>query len=95
MEHIATQKLLTQDPWAAPIPEQEIASLRQAVNSGMPMLPWPFLKHGQRVRVECGALRGIEGTLARDPEGMRVVVSVHALQRSVAVQVDRDMIRPI
>ena len=25
MEHIATQKLLTQDPWAAPIPEQEIA----------------------------------------------------------------------
>jgi hypothetical protein len=47
------------------------------------------------VRIERGVLAGIEGTLARDPAAWRVAVSVLALNRSVAVEVDRDMIRPI
>jgi transcription antitermination factor NusG len=79
----------------ATIPDQEIISLRRTVASGMPMLPWPFLKAGQRVRIERGVLEGIEGTLARDSNTTRIVVSVDVLQRSVAVQVDRDMIRRI
>ena len=49
-------------------------------------------RHGQRVRIEKGALAGFEGTLARDSTAWRVVISVNALQRSIAVQVDRDMI---
>jgi hypothetical protein len=40
-------------------------------------------------------MAGIEGTLARDSAAWRIVVSVEALQRSVAVEVDRDMIRPV
>jgi hypothetical protein len=36
----------------------------------------------------------MEGTLARESSGWRVVVSVSALQRSIAVEVDRDMIVP-
>jgi hypothetical protein len=47
------------------------------------------------VRIEHGVLAGIEGTLARDCPGWRVVISVDALQQSVAVEVDRDMIRPM
>ena len=77
------------------IPDDEIAALRRTIESGFPLGPWPFLKTGQRVRIEYGALEGIEGTLARDAGASRIVVSVNALQRSVAVQVDRDMIRPI
>jgi hypothetical protein len=56
--------------------------------------PWPFLSVGQRVRIGKGLLAGLEGTLARDPTAWRVVVSIHALQRSIAVQVDRDIICP-
>ena len=77
------------------IPDGEIAALRRSVESGFPLGPWPFLKIGQRVRIEYGALEGIEGTLARDAGTARIVVSVNALQRSVAVEVDRDMIRAI
>ena len=44
--------------------------------------------------IEKGLLAGLEGTLARDATAWRVVVSINALQRSVAVQVDRDMISP-
>jgi transcription antitermination factor NusG len=77
------------------IPDDQIAALGRAINSGMPMGPWPFLKAGQRVRIECGVLTGLEGTLVRDSGTWRIVVSVYALHRSVAVEVDRDMIRPV
>ena len=71
------------------------ARQRRSVESGFPVGPWPFLRAGQRVRIEYGALEGIEGTLAREAGASRIIVSVNALQRSVAVEVDRDMIRPI
>jgi transcription antitermination factor NusG len=77
------------------IPDNEIVALRRTVASGLPLGPWPFLKDGQRVRIERGVLAGIEGTLTRDSTAWRVAVSVCALHRSVAVEVDRDMVRPI
>jgi transcription termination/antitermination protein NusG len=77
------------------IPDREIAVLRSAIDSGLPLGPWPFLKAGQRVRIQHGVLAGIEGLLARDSAAWRVAVSVNALQRSVAIEVDRDMICPV
>jgi len=86
--------LVSFDSRPALIPNDEISVLRRAVDSQLPLGPWPFLSVGQRVRIEKGLLAGLEGTLARDATSWRVVVSIQALQRSVAVQVDRDMIAP-
>jgi transcription antitermination factor NusG len=77
------------------IPNGEINALRRTIASGLPLGPWPFLKAGQRVRIERGVLAGIEGTLARDSSAWRIAVSVNAVQLSVAVEVDRDMICPL
>jgi transcription antitermination factor NusG len=93
--HPGVKWVVSFDHRPAAIPDEEIAALRRTVVSGMPVLPWPFLKTGQRVRIEGGVLKGIEGTLARDSGTSRIVVSVDLLQRSVAVQVDRELIRPI
>lgn len=76
----------------APIPETEIGSLQAMVASGMPVGPWPFLRVGQTVRIEGGPLRGLEGVLLQLKDAWRVVVSVPLLQRSVAVEVGRDVI---
>src|SRR5207237_8820541 len=46
------------------ISDVEIADLRRLVSSELPLAPWPFLKAGQRVRIESGSLAGIEGTTA-------------------------------
>jgi transcription antitermination factor NusG len=77
------------------IPDEEISTLRRTISSGLPLGPWPFLKAGRRVRIEHGVLAGIEGTLVRDTDAWRVAVNVNALQRSIAVEVDRDMIYPL
>lgn len=73
----------------------EIVSLRTLVNSELPRQPWPFLKVGQKVRIECGALAGLEGILLQKKGCDRIILSVSLLQRSVAAEVDSAWITPI
>lgn len=78
-----------------PVPEPEIEQVRQIVQSGADIQPWPFLKVGQRVRVHAGPLAGLHGILVEVRSTWRVVVGVELLQRSVAVQLDRDQVIPL
>ena len=78
-----------------PVDESEIAALRSIVNSGLQAEPWPYLKVGQRVRIERGSLEGVEGILTSVKKPFRLVVSVTLLQRSVAVEVDQGWVSPI
>jgi transcription antitermination factor NusG len=77
-----------------PVEDREIEEIRRVAASGLALRPWPYLKAGDRVRVERGPLRGLEGTLLRDKDGIRLVVGVELLQRSVAVELDPDMVAP-
>ena len=77
-----------------PVEDSEIAALQSIVNSRLKTEPWPYLRIGQRVRIERGSLKGIEGILlATKPQ--RLVVSVTILQRSVSVEIQEDWARPI
>jgi len=78
----------------AAIADQQIADIRAIADSGLGLGPWPFLKAGDRVRVERGPLRGIEGTLLREPDRLRLIVTVDLLQRAMAIELDADMIAP-
>jgi len=82
------------DSRPALIPNNEISSLRQAVESRLPLGPWPFLNVGHRVRIEKGLLAWMEGILEGEATAWRVIVSINALQKSVAIEVARDMIVP-
>jgi transcription antitermination factor NusG len=95
LSQTGVQSVVSFDRKPASIPDTEIRSLRRAIESHMPVGPWPFLTAGQRVRIDKGLLAGLEGTLARDASAWRVVVSVNALCRSIAVEVDRDMLAPL
>jgi len=79
----------------APIAEEEITALQSLIKSGLPSMPWPFLEVGQKVRVDRGPLRDLEGILLQAKGSHRLVLSVSLLQRSVAVEVDRDCVTPI
>ncbi len=78
----------------APLEDGEIAGIEQLLASRLALAPWPYLKMGDRVRVEHGPMRGLEGTLLRTKEGLRLVISVELLQRSMAVEVDRESVVP-
>ena len=76
----------------APIEESEIEAVRTVLRSGLATEPCPFLREGQRVRVKRGALEGVEGILMKKKNEFRMVVSVGMLQRSIAVEIDREWI---
>jgi transcription antitermination factor NusG len=77
-----------------PVDDAEIEAVRTLVASGRPLAPWPFLRIGQNVAIVNGALSGLRGVVLRDQDSWRVVVSIEALDRSIAVEIDRDMINP-
>lgn len=79
----------------APIAPRDLANIRAAVESKLPLSPWPFLKQGDRVRVERGPLKGVEGTLLQQRDCLRLVIGFEMLQRSVAVEVSPEMIVPL
>ena len=78
----------------AAIEAGEIEEIRVVAASPVGLSPWPYLKTGDRVRVEQGPLKGVEGTLLRTPEGSRLIVGVELLQRAVACEMDPGMVVP-
>jgi transcription antitermination factor NusG len=80
---------------AVPIDDEEIAAIQRVVRSGLSAETWPYVAIGQRVGVEYGPLAGLEGFLVEIRKQQRVVVSVTLLSRSVAVEVERDWVRPL
>ncbi len=80
----------------APVRDAEIDAIRQLVTSDLSLMPYPFLREGQRVRITDGPLSGIEGILVRSrPNRGLLVLSVELLHRSVAVEVDCGAVVPV
>jgi transcription antitermination factor NusG len=78
-----------------PIPNSELEAVRRVIASGLPSMPSPFLREGQRVRIRCGALKDVEGVLIHSKTDCRLVISVNLLQRSVSVEIDRELVEPV
>jgi transcription antitermination factor NusG len=76
----------------APIDDKEIDAIDLILRSGLATEPCPFLREGQRVRVKRGSLAGVEGILTKKKSDFRLVISVTMLQRSIAVEIDRELI---
>jgi transcription antitermination factor NusG len=72
--------------------EEEIVSLRVAIQADLPLEPFPFLQAGQRVRIEEGALKGVVGLVVRIKASLRLILSVTLLQRSVLLEIDRHQV---
>ena len=78
-----------------PVEDHEIASIQAFVRSGRPLQPWPFLRTGQRIRIEAGPLAGAEGIFLRSKNECRLIASITLLQRSVAVEIEQDSVTPL
>jgi transcription antitermination factor NusG len=70
------------------VDEDEIRAIQALVASGIPNHPCPYLEVGDKVRIESGPLRGLEGLLVEFQGNHQLILSVTLLQRSVAVKID-------
>ena len=72
----------------ASIPDEQIDAVRTLVENELPWTSHPFLKIGQRVRIRGGAMEGLEGILVSRNGNETLVISIDAIQRSLAVRVE-------
>ncbi|MFZ3341082.1 MAG: UpxY family transcription antiterminator [Terriglobales bacterium] len=72
----------------AALPQEEIENLRTRLSYSTNIEPHPYLNIGRRVRVRSGPLLGLEGIIVRTKEHCRIVLTIHLIMRSVAVEVD-------
>ncbi len=78
-----------------PIPDDQIESVRTVLGQAGIWRTHPFLKAGQRVRVRGGALDGVEGVFLSENGDHSLIISIDAIQRSMAVRIDGYDIEPI
>ncbi|MCC7035487.1 MAG: UpxY family transcription antiterminator [Acidobacteria bacterium] len=77
----------------SPIPEVEVDSIRQLVESELSYDPCPLVKEGAMVKVVSGPLRGVVGRLQRKGAHARLVLSVDLIGQAVSVEVDAADVR--
>jgi transcription antitermination factor NusG len=78
-----------------PVDETEIASIRTVALAGRPVQPWPFLRLGQRVRLQSGPLTGVEGIFLSVKDECHLILSITLLQRAVSVVIANDAVAPL
>lgn len=66
----------------------EMWALQRGLEGGRLAEPWRYLTVGCRVRIKSGPLLGLEGALIRKKAIYRFVLSLHLIQRAVAVEVN-------
>jgi transcription antitermination factor NusG len=71
------------------LPEAEIEALRLGLQERQAD-PHPYLKVGDMAQIRSGALKGMKGVVVRVNNQLRVVLSIDAIARSIAVHVTAD-----
>ena len=80
---------------ALSIPDEQIEAVRFVVAQQLCMSAHPFLKLGQRVRIRGGAMDGVEGILQARNGERTLIISIDAIQRSLAVRVEGYQVEPV
>jgi transcription antitermination factor NusG len=78
-----------------PIPDDQIETIQKVLRQSAPWRSHPFLKVGQRVRIRGGAMDGVEGVFLSENGDRSLVISVDAIQRSMAVRIDGYDVEPV
>ena len=76
------------------IPDVEIKSVRQLVDSQFAYDPCPLIREGEMVKVTHGPLKGVVGRLTRKGAHARLVLSVDLIGQAVSVEVDASDVKP-
>jgi transcription antitermination factor NusG len=74
-----------------PIPDEQIAAVRQVCESLKKVSPCPYVA-GENVAIHSGPLAGVVGVIVRTHGELRVVVRIEILSRAVSVEIEsRDL----
>ena len=74
------------------IPDSEIDAIKTIVSRTEFYDHHPYLEEGALVEVICGPLQGLRGTFVRQASRCRLIISVHVIKQSTAIEIDADSV---
>jgi len=75
--------------------QQDLLGIYHALCAGVPLTPEPHLTVGARVLITAGPLAGLEGTISRQDDRLRLLLEVRFMKQGVSVEVESWMVTPI
>jgi transcription antitermination factor NusG len=72
-----------------PLPDTDIESLRNGIHL-LKAEPHPCLNLGDKVKIRKGPLAGMTGVLVRKKNGLRVVLTLELIMKSISVEIDEQ-----
>lgn len=79
----------------AELPGADLEALRRGLSHGIRAEHHPYLTVGRRVKVTHGPMAGAQGILVRTKNNCRVVISIDAIMRAVAVEINEEDVTPV
>jgi transcription termination/antitermination protein NusG len=77
------------------ISHDQVLALMKIVECRESIDPYPYLKHGNRVRIKSGPLFGVEGILVERKGVHLLVLSVDILKQGVSIQVEASAVETL
>jgi transcription antitermination factor NusG len=71
---------------------EELLQIERALRAGAPLVPYKYIKAGERCRVIAGPLADLAGIVVRTKTITRLVLQVDILGQATSVEIDADMI---
>jgi transcription antitermination factor NusG len=72
-----------------PLQDSEIEFMRAGIR-GEKVEPYRDLVVGQKARIKCGAMEGVQGTLVRKNKSLRFVLTLELINQHAAIEVNAD-----
>lgn len=85
-------RILSSESGADSIPKEEIDAIRHVTSSEASIKKSEYLPPGREVYVQSGPFRGLRGVIVESNDQQWLTVSIHLLQRSVAVKLERPTV---
>ncbi len=79
---------------AIPLPDHEVELLRSGVTHKK-IEPYRKLVVGDKVRLKCGIMQGVQGLLVRKNDSLRFVFTVELINQSASMEVDAADLEPV
>lgn len=73
----------------------ELTNLARAIEHGVPLDPYPYLKKGIGVEITSGPLRGLQGLVESRASNDRLILAVDMLGQGVCVELHGAAVEPL
>lgn len=73
----------------------QLRHIDHALREGQAAEVYNYVVQGQTVRIRSGRLKGVEGVVTELKPGSKVVLNLEMIQKSVAMEVDINLLEPI